>query len=122
MNTAYSEYLVRKPGGGDMALAWLLAHEWGHAMQHLLGLRYSRTLYQELAADCFAGHVVEVHEQHRPPRHDRPGRRCRGHVRHQRAVLQVGRSRRTHGTYQERSDWNRYGYNYGVQACINAAK
>ena len=122
MNTAYSEYLVRKPGGGDMALAWLLAHEWGHAMQHLLGLRYSRGLYQELAADCFAGTWWKYMNNIGRLDTIAPGDGAEGMFAINALSYKWADPARTHGTYQERSDWNLYGYNYGVQACINAAR
>ena len=40
---------------GDAAAGFLIAHEWGHAMQDLLGLENNHTLPDELQADCFAG-------------------------------------------------------------------
>ena len=40
---------------GDMAAVNILAHEWGHAMQQILGLSGGATKPQEQQADCFAG-------------------------------------------------------------------
>jgi predicted metalloprotease len=38
-----------------LAPAFILAHEWGHAIQHQLGVRYPNTIQSELGADCFSG-------------------------------------------------------------------
>lgn len=42
---------------GAMAVGFILAHEFGHAVQHSLGIfnDFSRTIEQELQVDCFAG-------------------------------------------------------------------
>ena len=50
-------------GAGDFAAAFVLAHEFGHAMQARLPEREPLTILSELQADCFAGawsrHVQE---------------------------------------------------------------
>jgi predicted metalloprotease len=40
---------------GGFALALVLAHEWGHAIQDRAGNDDEATIHQELQADCFAG-------------------------------------------------------------------
>lgn len=41
---------------GDYAAAHVLAHEWAHFVQHLLGIQNGGyTIFTELQADCFAG-------------------------------------------------------------------
>jgi len=40
---------------GGFALALVLAHEWGHAIQDRADNEGAPTIYQELRADCFAG-------------------------------------------------------------------
>ncbi len=42
---------------GDMAINGTLAHEYGHALQHMAGIvhPFTRTLVREQQADCFAG-------------------------------------------------------------------
>lgn len=42
--------------GGNIAPATILAHEWGHRVQDLVGIEVTQeTRYQELQADCLAG-------------------------------------------------------------------
>jgi predicted metalloprotease len=44
---------------GDMGAIFPIAHEWGHAVQHLLGLDYSSAVDRvESDADCLAGSAV----------------------------------------------------------------
>jgi predicted metalloprotease len=48
---------------GDFAVALVLAHEWGHAIQARIDSTISATIYLENQADCFAGawaHHVET--------------------------------------------------------------
>jgi len=40
---------------GDFAVALVLAHEWGHAVQARTGSSIDATVYLETQADCFAG-------------------------------------------------------------------
>jgi uncharacterized protein len=42
---------------GELAVGFVLAHEYGHAVQHSLGIfhKFKHTIEQELQADCFAG-------------------------------------------------------------------
>ena len=40
---------------GDFAVALVLAHEWGHAIQARTGSTIDATVYLETQADCFAG-------------------------------------------------------------------
>ena len=42
-------------GAGDFAAAFVIAHEFGHAMQARLPQREDLTILSELQADCFAG-------------------------------------------------------------------
>jgi predicted metalloprotease len=41
---------------GDTALALVVAHEQGHRVQALLGLKFARTFDSEQQADCLAGY------------------------------------------------------------------
>jgi predicted metalloprotease len=40
---------------GGLAVPLVIAHEWGHAVQHRAGTIENRTIIVELQADCFAG-------------------------------------------------------------------
>jgi predicted metalloprotease len=55
----YKDLRARFGAPGDFAQAYVLAHEMGHHVQHLLGLGSSRTnehsVRVELQADCYAG-------------------------------------------------------------------
>ena len=78
--------------GGSLAQGYVLAHEYGHHVQDLLGLlseaaggagATGRSVRTELQADCFAGRLGEPCDEHRLSRavHRRPDRRrprCRG--------------------------------------------
>jgi predicted metalloprotease len=48
---------------GDFAAAYVLAHEFGHAMQARIPQRESLTVVSELQADCFAGSWARYAEQ-----------------------------------------------------------
>ena len=40
---------------GDFAIAFVLAHEWGHSIQAQVGARAEAGIFFELQADCYAG-------------------------------------------------------------------
>jgi predicted metalloprotease len=40
---------------GDFLIAMVIAHEWGHAVQHRTSLPSNRTIVVEAQADCYAG-------------------------------------------------------------------
>jgi predicted metalloprotease len=40
---------------GDAAVGFVLAHEWGHLVQHTLEARFPLTIEEELNADCLGG-------------------------------------------------------------------
>lgn len=40
---------------GDFAWITVLAHEWGHHVQLVMGIEHAQTIDRELQADCFAG-------------------------------------------------------------------
>lgn len=58
-----ARFLERLLRGGDFAPAAVLAHEWGHFVQHQLGLRSAYSVQVELQADCFAGAYAQYLEQ-----------------------------------------------------------
>jgi uncharacterized protein len=141
----FNELQNRFRAPGDFAQAYVLAHEVGHHVQHLLGidsqvrrLQQSRPDQQnalsvrlELQADCFAG--VWGHQA------ARPGRAAAGQVELERGDLEEGLSaaaaigddriqrmaggavapdRFTHGSSQQRVEWFKRGFDAGdYKAC-----
>jgi uncharacterized protein len=141
----FTELQQRFRAPGDFAQAYVLAHELGHHVQHLLGIESQvRRLQQarpdqqnelsvrlELQADCFAGvwghHAAE------------PGRAAQGKVELESGDIEEGLNaaaaigddriqrmsgsrvapdRFTHGSSEQRVTWFRRGFDRGdVQAC-----
>ncbi len=130
----YNDMKSRMGGGGDFALGYVLAHEVGHHVQHLLGMdkqvraAQSRTdkaganrlsVMMELQADCYAGvwgHAIQQGGILEPGDlaealntasaigDDRLQRQSSGRV--------VPDSF-THGTSRQRYDWFKRGYDSG---------
>jgi len=141
----FAELQQRFKAPGDFAQAYVLAHELGHHVQHLLGIESQvRQMQQarpdqqnalsvrlELQADCFAG--VWGHEA------AQPGRAALGKVELEAGDLEEGLNaaasigddriqrmagarvapdRFTHGSSEQRVSWFRRGFERGdVQAC-----
>ena len=141
----FAELQNRFRAPGDFAQAYVLAHELGHHVQHLLGIESQvRRLQQanpdqqnalsvrlELQADCFAG----VWGHHAA----QPGRAAAGQVELERGDLEEGLSaaaaigddriqrmsgsrvapdRFTHGSSQQRVEWFKRGFDSGdYKAC-----
>jgi uncharacterized protein len=141
----FTELQQRFRAPGDFAQAYVLAHELGHHVQHLLGIESQvRRLQQarpdqqnelsvrlELQADCFAGvwghHAAE------------PGRAAQGKVELESGDIEEGLNaaaaigddriqrmsgsrvapdRFTHGSSEQRVTWFRRGFDRGdIQAC-----
>jgi hypothetical protein len=141
----FTELQQRFRAPGDFAQAYVLAHELGHHVQHLLGIESQvRRLQQarpdqqnelsvrlELQADCFAGvwghHAAE------------PGRAAQGKVELESGDIEEGLNaaaaigddriqrmsgsrvapdRFTHGSSEQRVSWFRRGFDRGdMQAC-----
>jgi predicted metalloprotease len=105
--------------GGDMAVAFVLAHEWGHAAQALLGLSFPLTIFAELQADCLAGAWARDVEYQ--------GLLEAGDVEEALAAIYnaadpegtpwtaVG----AHGDFEDRASLFAYGRENGAQACVN---
>ena len=96
---------------GDNGGGVLLAHEWGHRIQHLLGYNYPNPGF-ELHADCLAGMYTRYGIS--------TGRLNNADFYEARNTLySLGAG--DHGTPQQRADWFTYGYNsYSLSACNRA--
>ncbi|MEO5645939.1 MAG: neutral zinc metallopeptidase [Candidatus Paceibacterota bacterium] len=53
--TFFDELQTRFHASGDVAQAYVIAHEVGHHIQHELQIENSDSIHNELQADCFAG-------------------------------------------------------------------
>jgi predicted metalloprotease len=123
-----SQFLLRyfnSVNHGDMGVAAIIAHEWGHASQALLGLRSAKmnySIWRELYADCQAG--AWSADMARNRRLDNIGV---GDAREAvNTIWSLGDAAGTHwthssahGTSQQRYNFFVYGWNYGPQACVN---
>jgi predicted metalloprotease len=86
---------------GDYAVGGFLAHEWGHAIDRLLG--YSRGTFRgEYHADCLAGMSTRWGYQ--------TGRLGNGDYWELHNWYLSTRASNSHGYPQQRADWYRYGY------------
>ena len=112
--------------GGDMAVAAILAHEWGHLTASQLRLssaklRYS--YYQEVYADCQSGAFTA--DLRRQGKLDNLGVGDIQEVLNMTATIgdrpgTAWDSAGAHGSAEQRKAWWIYGFNYGPQACVNA--
>ena len=111
-----------------MADGFILAHEFGHAVQHSLGIfgDFTHTIEQELQADCFAGAWAgDLADQGVLDPKDAPGKG--GDIDSALdAIYAVGddpsvpwQAPDAHGTGDERADAFGTGYDGGVDACAD---
>lgn len=134
----YDELRRRFGAPGDFAQAYVLAHELGHHVQHLLGIdAQARRLQQdnpgsanavsvrlELQADCFAGIWAHSTDQRRLLQQGDVDEALNaaaavGDDRIQRATTgHVNAETFTHGTAAQRSAWFKRGFTNGqIEAC-----
>jgi predicted metalloprotease len=130
--TFFEELRERFGAPGDFAQAYVLAHEIGHHVQTVLGLRGARSneasVRMELQADCFAG--VWGHSTGQRDILERgdveEGLNAASAIGDDRLQRQAGREVNpdsfTHGTSAERVAWFRRGLEAGrVEACDTSA-
>lgn len=105
-----TSFLQQQEGYGNYAAKFVLAHEWGHAIQFNYGIRL-RSPYQELQADCVAGSFAKYAETSlRYPAF------IEASVRSARAAADYG----THGTPSQRDYYARRGYATSASTCLNS--
>jgi hypothetical protein len=131
--TFYNELANRFGASGDFAQAYVLAHEVGHHVQHLLGIdrqvrqlseedpgaRNELSVRQELQADCFAGvWAHSVYERELLESGDiEEGLTAAAAIGDDRIQEQTGGRTNpeswTHGSSEQRARWLRTGYESG---------
>jgi predicted metalloprotease len=95
---------------GDMAAIMIEAHEWGHAVQRMLGLGGGTKKFNELQADCLAGGFANYSHT--------LGLLEKGDLEEaQMAIADGGDAKDDHGTPQERMESFMLGYQRGGGAC-----
>lgn len=95
---------------GDMAAIMIEAHEWGHAVQRLLGVRSGNKKFNELQADCLAGGFANYSRA--------LGLMEKGDLEEaQMAIADGGDASDDHGTPQERIESFMLGYQRGGAVC-----
>lgn len=129
----YGELSQRFGAPGDFAQAYVIAHEIGHHVQHLLGTdeavrqrvardpsqRNALSVRQELQADCYAGVWARSTAQRRllEPDDMEEAVRAAGTIGDDRMQRQAGRRVNpeswTHGSSEQRMQWLRRGYDGG---------
>ncbi|MEO6865613.1 MAG: neutral zinc metallopeptidase [Gemmatimonadaceae bacterium] len=70
---AFIAYLMTRAAGasgtdGSMAVIFPIAHEWGHILQYMMGLDYSKYDTSEHDADCLAGVLIAASRSGAPLR------------------------------------------------------
>jgi len=138
LDVSFFEELQSRFGakGGDFAEAYVIAHEYGHHVQHLLGIdeqvggdrqgAESGGVRLELQADCFAGawarsaeddgFVTELSDDDIAEGLDAARVIGDDHLQ-QRAGGDVDPHSFTHGTSEQRQRWLTAGYTDGADAC-----
>lgn len=112
--------------GGDMAVAAILAHEWGHLTANQLRLNSAKmrySYYQELYADCQSGAFSA--NLRRQGKLDNLGVGDVNEVLNLLATIgdRAGTNWQAdgaHGSASDRRAWWVFGWNNGPQACVNA--
>jgi len=101
---------------GDLALAYVMAHEWGHHLQNLQGLstvQYPTSTGKELQADCLAGVWANstYYEGQLEPGDFEEAMNLAVAIGDD--TLGVPEGQGSHGSAQERQTWFKYGYDTG---------
>jgi predicted metalloprotease len=120
-DTSWFQGFFNAVGGGDMAVAAVYAHEWGHGTQTMLGLRGPKvaySLYRELYADCMSG--AWAGNMYATGHLDNIGVGDGTEALNVMAwIASPNVATRDHGTVTERQSFFRSGWTYGAQTCVN---
>jgi len=106
---------------GEFAVALVLAHEWGHAIQARTDTRLGATVYIEMQADCFAGawtrHVANANHTSLRLGSDDLDTALGGYLVFRDPVGTDGGQSGAHGNAFDRVSAFQDGYRDGVSAC-----
>jgi predicted metalloprotease len=105
---------------GDFAVATVIAHEWGHAIQVQLRLLTRSSVQNELQADCFAGAYAH-HAEATGVLEDgdlNEGRNLLAQLGDPNTRFRRGGNRASHGTPVQRVNAFETGYMFGVSGCL----
>lgn len=106
---------------GDYAAGFFLAHEWGHHIANVLGLRFPTIRGRELYADCMAGIFTRygITMSHRLDAHDY----TEGIWSLDDRFPNEGGPGNGYPTKADRKAWYQYGYtSYNLSSCAQAVK
>jgi len=106
---------------GDFLIAMVIAHEWGHAIQHRTKLPGSKTIIVEAQADCYAGAWAQAAHKAKAP-HFEISREIlddalAGYLLFRDPVGASADDRQAHGSGFDRIAAFQEGYEQGVQHC-----
>jgi predicted metalloprotease len=107
---------------GPWAAAVIVAHEWGHAIQHQLGLSPSPDIQKELGADCLAGAWAKRARAERQAPRGALDRVVKSLYRASDRPARPWFSDRAHGDAVERNGAFFDGLRGGATACVTAGR
>jgi hypothetical protein len=113
------DFLKREFGRGDYSPVVIIAHEWGHLIQHTLNWEDPLGIRQELQADCYAGAYTRYADQSGMLEEGDSEEALTGLFRSGRTDV-PWLARESHGSGGNRADAFSWGLNHGAVACTES--